>query len=386
MTICNYYVANNYFGAGQTASLIVVGGVTSCKYTPQGGSYSLSQVAGTCPANSTGTSSCTCNSGYVEDGTHTSCVPAPVVCTVGTTLSSGYYDSGTSIAGGPPAAVCNNGCLSTFDGTFPTGSSMVDGVKHYYAKGSYNGVGFNCNSGNGVGQAGGAGNAPAPVGAVPPDSCSAGKVMGQVNGQNVCVTPGDGTSTPPKADPPTSTDSTGTTSSSTTVANPDGSTTTTTTTVATGVDGSKTTTVTTATTSADGKTTTTGSTTTGAVPTKDAGKNTACQDNPASSGCGGDPSPVDGAGLYTAKDKTVASVLTNAKNTLTASGLGSAVGGFFNVSGGGGCPSTAWNIPYLNKTVTVDTWCSSFAVNAYSVIRGVLLMVAGFMAFRIAIE
>src|SRR5579862_282914 len=42
-----------------------------------------------CPANSSGTSSCSCNAGYVEDGTHTSCVPQTVSCTAGQTVSSG---------------------------------------------------------------------------------------------------------------------------------------------------------------------------------------------------------------------------------------------------------------------------------------------------------
>lgn len=122
----------------------------------------------------------------------------------------------------------------------------------------------------------------------------------------------------------------------------------------------------------------------GAITGGSTGNAKGCTSNSSAAGCGG---PAAGIGtIWTGKGVTVAQVLQQAQNTLSASPIGSAVGGFFTVSGGGSCPTSSWAIPYLNKTVEVDTWCSSFAGTMFAVIRGVLLMVAGFMAFRIAIE
>jgi len=82
----------------------------------------------------------------------------------------------------------------------------------------------------------------------------------------------------------------------------------------------------------------------------------------------------------------VQSILQGAQTTLSQSPIGLAMGGFFTVSGGGTCPQSVWVIPYLNKSVTMDAFCSSSAMHIYAVIQAVLLVVASFMAFRIAIE
>lgn len=339
-----------------------------------------------CPANSTGTSSCTCTANYDEVGG--ACVIKQVTCTAGQTVNSGYYDAGTNIAGGPAAVTCQNGCTAVFDGTFPGGSAMVGGVKHYFAKGSYVNFGSKCDSGNGVGVPGGAGNAPAAVADVPPDSCGPGKVMGTVNGKPTCADAGNGSTTPTPSTPETSTDTKKEETTSSTTTNPDGSKTTTNTTIITGVDGGKSTRITTTTVNADGTPRSTTTTETGAEVKKEAeeAEQSKCEKNAADEGCGGEPAEVEASGLYTKKEKTIASIFEGAKTTLQASPVGSATSNFFTVSGGGSCPTATWNIPYLRTTVQMDAFCTPSALNMLLVIKGCLLLVASFMAFRIAVE
>ncbi|WP_369647180.1 hypothetical protein [Variovorax sp. V118] len=109
-----------------------------------------------------------------------------------------------------------------------------------------------------------------------------------------------------------------------------------------------------------------------------------CEQNSSAEGCGGEGSQI--GELYGKKDKTVAQAFTKAKNALQASPVGSAVGGFFSVGGGGSCPRVSGNIPFLNKVVVIDTFCSDFAAQMFAVVRAVLLMLATWMAFRIAID
>lgn len=109
-----------------------------------------------------------------------------------------------------------------------------------------------------------------------------------------------------------------------------------------------------------------------------------CDINPSAQGCGGEGAAI--GDLYAKKDKTVAQVLTKAKNDLQSSPLGSSVTNFFNVGGGGTCPNVTAAIPFINKTITIDTFCTSMAAQMFVVIKAVLLMLATWMAFRIAID
>lgn len=364
------------------------------KRTSTGATTSLNQIVyrqanALCPVNSAGTTTCTCNSGYVDTGKNSCGIAA--TCTPGATQSSGYYDIGTSPAGSPPMGVCSGGCLGTFDGTSPSGSSLVGGVKHWYAKGKYVNFGSTCDSGNGSGIVGGTGTAPTAASGVPSDTCAARDAMGTVNGVKTCVNQANasGTTTAPPV-PSTNTQST---TSTTTTNSADNSTTTTSVTTNTNSDGSTGTTTTTTVKNADGSirssnTVKAGSTDGPAASTSttpDTGSD-ACTKNSSAEGCGGTPSDVDSSQLYTPKDKTVATILTNAKTTLQASPAGAAVTGFFNVSGGGSCPASVWNLAYFNRSYTFDAYCSSTAANMMLVIKGVLLLVASFMAFRVAIE
>lgn len=357
-----------------------------------GAAFSVTMATGSCPANSYGTSTCTCNAGFTDSGKN-SCTAVPNCKAAGTTISSGYYDTGTSMSAGPKVLVCSGGCQAIFDGTFPSGSARVGTATHYYAQGSYHAADGTCSPSDTPSIS----TAPTANTSVPADKCATGEVAGTINGKASCVSSTTGNGTVSSVPGNTST-------SGTSVAqNSDGSSDSTTTTTTSAPDGSTSTTATVTHTNANGTaggststTTGTGATNgtgsagaantgagTGSNTTPDDGSNP-CKTNPAGSGCGGTPGDVPS--LWTAKDKTVGTVLTNAKNTLMASGIGSGVSNFFTVQQGGTCPPSTWAIAYFHTTISVGTFCTDFAAQMFLVIRGVLLLVATFMAFRAAIE
>lgn len=340
-------------------------------------SIALEERDGQCPANSAlGTGGCSCIGGYVEkDGQCKQNLPQ---CTPGGTVAGpGYFEMGPSAASGPPMAVCINGCLAMFDGIAPAGSSLKGNVKTYYAKGSYYAWGSSCTASSTVP------SSASSSAAVPADTCAAGQAMGTVNGNRVCVDQAGGSPVPPTSGNQASSEST-----TTTTQNADGTTTTTTTTTTTSAGGGRTTTTSSTTngTDANGKpTSTTTTSTTGAQADQEAERGK-CEKNSSEAGCGGAPKDISGGGLYVPKEATVKGILEGARDTLMASPVGSAVTGFFSVSGGGSCPTSSGTIPWINATVSIDAFCSSFAAVAFLVIRSVLLVIAGWMAFRVAID
>lgn len=383
----NYPKATGGFTDGPKISVTL--GTNYCQYQflePDNGYMNRTLVVATvnsaCPANSSGTTDCQCNVGYTESNGQCT---KPVTCTAGQVVASGYFDAGTSVAGGPPAAGCKGGCLAVFDGTFPAGSAVVGGTKHYYARGSYVNFGSPCKEG-----ASGGTSDTLPVEQTdrPADTCAPGQVPGQVNGSTVCVTPGDGT-TPPKIEPPKDTNQSTSTSSTETRTNPDGSTTTTTTTTTTGAGGGTSTTTTSTTKNPDGSVRGTTTTTTGTATTKEAeeaGKSE-CEKNPSGKGCGGEATTTTAEGLYTKKEATVAAILAGASTKLGQAPLASAASGFFNLGAtGGGCTAGTWYIDYFKTSIAAPSYCSDFATRMFSIIRVVLLLIATWMAFRVAID
>lgn len=180
-----------------------------------------------CPANSTlSGSTCACNSGYSE--LSGACVQSACPA-AGTIHSSGYFDIGTNVNAFKGFA-CVNSCSMTFSGTVPAGTSLVGGVLHFFALGSFEYVGgtvASCPTGtNPVGS----------VSVIPTNTCGAGQQKGTVNGRVVCLNTSTGTPVPQTVQSTSSTSSQVTT-------NPDGSTTNTKTTD--NPDGSKTTVTTT---------------------------------------------------------------------------------------------------------------------------------------------
>lgn len=334
-----------------------------------------------CPANSTSSGSqCSCNEGYEEKNGNSCELPPPKTCNFGEIANSGYYDVGKSAAGSPAIMACLGGCESIFDGAFPAGNALVGGEKHYFALGAYNKTGKEC-SGAGDDAVQGMTNLPA-------DTCGEGQVMGKVNNKNVCVKGGDSDTPTSKPEPPKTTE----TETKNTVKDKDesGNARETTTTVKTNSDGSTTTTVTTTTTNPDGSTSSTTTTTTtggsgGTGSSGGAGGGSSSGEDKEEND-GGTVAGIDGKTFYTAKEKTFSSVLQSASEELKSSPLGNTFTGFFYVSGGGTCPVSTWNIPYLNAVVAFDLMCERFVLDGLLMLKGVLLLVASFFAFRIAVE
>lgn len=118
----------------------------------------------------------------------------------------------------------------------------------------------------------------------------------------------------------------------------------------------------------------------GTVPDPEPGE---CEANPSAAGCGGNPAGV--GQLYTGKGKTWEQVIGTFRDSLMASPIGMGVGGFFTVALGGTCPTWTWSIPFVNATATLDMFCTSMANTVFLAIRAVLLVIAGWFAFRVAI-
>lgn len=117
-----------------------------------------------------------CVEGTVFDPSTGQCIAPP--CEVDVTLSSGYYQYGTQPDDSFPSYVCINGCAATFSGSVPQARALIDGTYHYFALGSYDGIGEECTSGP---------VAPGSSSSLPQDSCASGQQSGTVNGKLVCL-------------------------------------------------------------------------------------------------------------------------------------------------------------------------------------------------------
>lgn len=205
----------------------------------------------------------------------------------GTPQSSGWFLMGPSPTSPFPGITCSGSCLVTFDGSAPAGTTVVNGVKQYYARGTwqYLGPSNTCT---------GADTTPTAQASMPDNSCGAGKQGGYVNGKWTCVDPNTGNVVPsstPIPQPP----KTETTEKSTTT-NPDGSTTTTETT--NHPDGSTTTTTTTTQPNGDKESTTTH------TPADRDEQDAFCEENPDSPICK-DSSFGGGCGSFTCEGDAV---------------------------------------------------------------------------------
>lgn len=112
-------------------------------------SGSIHQIAGSCPANSTGTTTCTCTNPYIPNAGATACV-MPACPANGTIKTSGYYDIGTDPNAGnglPVTSGCDSGCRTGYIGASVAWRVQVGGIYHYYAKGSYAYTGESCTTG-----------------------------------------------------------------------------------------------------------------------------------------------------------------------------------------------------------------------------------------------
>lgn len=353
-------------------------------YYPGGGSVHAEGklMTGCVPNSSDFNGACKCNAGYAPADDRKSCEPNP--CKANNVASSGYYDVGPNAGASPHVVGCSGGCEAFFDGESPVGSAVVGGVKHWFAKGTYYQSGRKCSTSQAATKQVGPATATKPA-----DTCAANQGTASMNGKTICVDQnGDQTNeTKPKAETKTE---------KTTTQNPDGSTTTTETTTKTDGNGGVEKTVVRTTTRPDGSVTVEGETTKGGTagtPTTGTDDGTddgqdeekgECEKNPSKAGCGGPAAAV--GDLYQAKEKTMASVLSAASAAFRQSGVGSAVGDFFVVNGGGTCPTWQATIPYIDAEVTIDQFCSAFATSALAALKICLLIASSFFAFRVAVE
>lgn len=351
------------------------------------GSVSKSIVY-TCPAHSTGSSTCTCDAGYSPgSGALTGfCVP-PTICPVGSTYSTGWYNIGSDITMQPTAG-CTGGCAYAYDGFSASKWTLSNGVKQYWAQGTYTSTGGKCGGGNGDPT-----NAPVPPSAASspaPSTCPAGQALGSVNGNPVCASTGSPSPPSGQASGVPDTSKSTATSGTTVSNNADGSVTKVTTTTTTAADGTKSTSVTTTTTATTGAVTST-TVTTGGSGSSGSGSGTGTTGTGAGAGCSNGQVSCDGGGempeigtLYTKKDKTFDDVFAQTKTEFMAAPAIQDVSGFFAVSNAGTCPQSTWHIPYLNADVTFDFFCNTTAGQMFSWMRAAVALVGLVFAFRIA--
>lgn len=370
-------------------------GGSGCGDPPPAAEYGMammSKVDNTCPDNAVGEpydspKACTCMPGWKPDALHLSCI---VDCTANATASSGYYDIGATAGATPTIIACAGQCEAIFDGVSPAGSSMVNGEKHWFARGSYIVTGNKCKSADTKQVGTSTGTADLPKG-----TCAAGQGSASMNGKSICV---DQSGNPTDA----SKNQASSDAQKTKVTNPDGSVTETEVRTRVDANGNKETTTTTTTTRPDGSSTTSrrvdnplpgsilggagsGNSGTGTGNSNDNNPEKGpCEKNPSSAGCGGEAAPV--GDLYTAKDKTLSSVLSAASNQFSTSPFGQAAGSFFAVSNAGSCPTWSASVSYLKTTLTIDQFCTPFATQALYVLKMALLLAASFFAFRVAVE
>jgi hypothetical protein len=403
------------------------GKVCQLFYTPGNGNSSMFIIYPTsqCPAGSTlapASGLCSCSSGSTEvvgaNGI-TTCSTVPPAsdcgaggpgltmtlqpctqspgCTPNTIANGGYYDLGT-VPGAVPAGVsCTAGCEVVFDGTSPSGSALVNGVRHWYAQGQYVRTGGACQ--NSV-------PTPGATGAIPQETCAAGQVRTEVNGHAICNNQNNGQPVPGAGPAGETTQST-----TTTRTNSDGTVTDTTTTTITYPDGSQRITTTERTrpgsgtggassensrtqviggsgSQAGGGYTGIGNSGIGSGGVNNSGTaassdGTNCATYPNAPGCGGAPNAA--GEMYTKKTRTFDTVISEARGRFVGSSFGSAATGFFAVSVGGSCSAMTFDVPYLNTTASLDFWCASYVAQWLPYLRAALLVLFAWLAFKVAV-
>lgn len=172
------YTAGGGFtsGGSQQNCKVYINGV----YSWVGGSITLR--GSVCPANSTGTTTCTCNTGFAPDTAGTSCISAAVCPAAGTLHSSGYFNIGTIPTGKLLTKACVNSCEITLQSGFtPAAKSLINGVTHYFGSAKYIHTSTACSpdTPNFLADF---------VGTLPAGTCAAGQQMISMNGVTKCFT------------------------------------------------------------------------------------------------------------------------------------------------------------------------------------------------------
>ncbi|MDO9448877.1 MAG: virulence factor TspB C-terminal domain-related protein [Rugosibacter sp.] len=198
--------------SGATGNAFAVGRTYTC---PSGSSrqvidndYVCRTTTNQCPPNSTLVSgSCKCNANYSQLDNSSCVARCP---SAGSILVSGYFDLGTSPLASFGLRCSSNGCGVLFSGVSPAATSLINGVKHYYAKGDFAHLGPDetCTPSSAPG-------IPSNTSSLPVTTCALDQISITVNGIKKCV---DGTGTVQSSEPEKTK-----TTTSVTVTNGDGS-------------------------------------------------------------------------------------------------------------------------------------------------------------------
>lgn len=90
--------------------------------------------------------------------------------------------------------------------------------------------------------------------------------------------------------------------------------------------------------------------------------------------------------LYTKGTKTLTSVWNSFKASLASTAIVTFATGFFSVNVSGSCPTWSTSLGMGLPNLVIDHLCTPMADNMFAVVRGVLLVLAAWAAFRIAID
>lgn len=216
----------------------------------------------------------------------------------------------------------------------------------------------------------------------PPIPCPAGTASGTINGKSACL-PATTTETE------TTTKPDGGTTETTTKTNPDGSTETTTTEKDAAGNTTSSRTIKTPAPGEPGGAGSTGEPGPGGEPQGEQDPLKDCVANPeacegAGNGFGG-PEPTADFLFTPDNEKTYAGVIQKFRDDMAGTDFVQAVNGYFSVTASGTCPIWTKTIPFIDVTLTIDQFCTPEVAGMLQVMKGVLLVIFGFVAFRYAV-
>jgi hypothetical protein len=145
--------------------------VTSSASGPNTYGFISINAGSTCPANSTGTTSCVCNSGYSENAEHTACLSTAGV--IGELVSTLNASGAPWVGSGGGLQFCVGGYPVKASGSSTASLAGVPGSTEYY--GPFSAGSGDCSTATQASQ---------PLGSA---ACKPGESFGQVNGVDTCV-------------------------------------------------------------------------------------------------------------------------------------------------------------------------------------------------------
>ena len=361
----------------------------NCSEFQVGTSGGRSVVSSGCPANSTGTTTCTCTDPYIPNAGATACV-MPACPALGADAGAYWITTGTipaSIYTAGNGTFCKTGCETKSFLTIPRpdgypiddgATKISNGVRTYYSFREYMYTGASCTGGDTL-----------PVASTVPvaDGCAANQSMIQMGSKIRCIDPSTGAQVESNSASAVAAAKTLADAKMAAQIQAAGD--------AVAAAGGSASDVAAAQSVAAGAAAVQAGAPTSNGFAPDDPMNAFCVDNPQATICKAQTvgatavSTAALSGLYTdgalTAGKTVSSVVGGFKTRVLASGIGSAAGGFFTVNqAAGACPVWSADVPMMG-VITFDFYCQSTFQNLLPWIRSVLLLIFSVIAFRIAI-